>query len=316
MRFAFAIPTQVHSLDLIGPSHVFYEARELGAEIELLHFSISEEPSVQSSNGLFFSNLPSFQEIGLKAGDFIFIPGLPQSILHSDEFKYKASAFNEWLASKYGQGATVCSVCTGTFILGQAGILNEKTCTTHWKYCDLLQKQYPSARVQKNRLFVEDQRIYSSAGVTSGIDLALNIVEKQFGPKLALDTMLMSVVYMRRGKEDPQLSVFLQYRNHLEDRIHKVQSWIIQHLKENFNVDILAKLIYVSPRHLTRLFKDSTGITLGQYIEELRIEKAIQLLRQNHKVDFIAVECGLGDARQLRRLLKKHLNKLPSEINP
>ena len=101
----------------------------------------------------------------------------------------------------------------------------------------------------------------------------------------------------------------------MEDRIHKVQSWIIQHLKENFTVDTLAQLVYVSPRHLTRLFKDATGITLRQYIEELKIEKALQLLRQNHKVDFIAVECGIRDARQLRRLLKKHLNKLPSEIN-
>lgn len=316
MKLAFAVPPQVHTLDLIGPSHVFYEAKEIGADIELIHFSISEDDTIMGSNGLHFSKLSPFYHLKLSPKDFIFVPGLPQSCLHSETFKEQTASFTYWLKKQYEEGVNVCSICTGTFLLGEADILNEKRCTTHWKYCDLLQQKYPRTKVIKNRLFVEDHRLYSSAGVTSGIDLALNILEKLFGPKLALDTMLMAVVYMRRGKEDSQVSVFLQYRNHLEDRIHKVQSWINQHLKASLSIDSLAQLVHVSPRHLTRLFKDTTGITIGQYIEELRVEKAIQLLRQHHKIDFIATECGLSDAKQLRRLLKKYLNKLPSEISP
>ncbi len=314
MKFAFAVPPQVHTLDLIGPSHILYEAKEIGAKLELIHFSITEGQSVESSNGLHFTKLSPFYKIRLKPGDFIFVPGLPQPMLQSKAFKQQTAAFTQWLGHQYQQGIHICSVCTGTFLLGDAGILNERQCTTHWKFCGLLQQQYPRAKVIKNRLFVEDNGIYSSAGVTSGIDLALNILEKLFGPKLALDTMLMSVVYLRRGKEAPQVSVFLQYRNHLEDRIHKVQSWINQHIKSTLPIETLADLVHVSPRHLTRLFKDTTGITIGQYIEELRVEKATQLLKQHHKVDFIAAECGLSDAKQLRRLLKKHLNKTPSEI--
>jgi transcriptional regulator GlxA family with amidase domain len=316
MKFAFAVPPQVHTLDLIGPSHVFYEAKEIGADLDLVHFSITEEPSVTGSNGLHFHQLIPFCEVKLTAGDYLFVPGLPQATLQSTLFKKQTTAFAQWLARQYQAGIHVCSVCTGTFLLGHAGILDEKQCTTHWRYYDLLQKQFPRARVVKNRLFVEDDHLYSSAGVTSGIDLALNILEKLFGPTLALDTMIMTVVYMRRGKEDAQVSVFLQYRNHLEDRIHKVQSWINQHLKSPLNTESMAKLVHVSPRHLTRLFKDATGITIGRYVEELRVEKATQLLKQNHKLDFIAAECGLADAKQLRRLLKKHLNRLPSEVNP
>ena len=315
MKFAFAVPPQVHTLDLIGPSHVLYEARELGADVELIHFGITETPSVEGSNGLHFSHLSPFIDLDLKAGDFVFVPGLPQPLLQSKEFKQSTAPFAHWLMEQYAKGINICSICTGTFLLGEAGILNEKQCTTHWKYCNLLQKQYPRAKVVKNRLFVEDDRLYSSAGVTSGIDLALNILEKLFGVKMSLDTMLMSVVYMRRGKEDTQVSVFLQYRNHLEDRIHKVQTWINQHLKSTLSIESLAQLVHVSPRHLTRLFKETTGVTIGQYVEELRVEKAKQLLKQHHKVDFIAAECGLSDAKQLRRLLKKYLNKLPSEIN-
>jgi transcriptional regulator GlxA family with amidase domain len=314
MKFAFAVPPQVHTLDLIGPSHVLYEARELGADVELIHFGLTETAFVEGSNGLHFGQLLPFYNLRLDPGDFIFVPGLPQPQLQSKEFKQHTAYFAQWLMEQYRRQIHICSICTGTFLLGDAGILNEKYCTTHWKYCDLLQKQYPRAKVVKNRLFVEDGHLYSSAGVTSGIDLALNILEKLFGPKLALDTMLMSVVYMRRGKEDTQISVFLQYRNHLEDRIHKVQTWINQHLKSTLSIESLAELVHVSPRHLTRLFKETTGITIGQYMEELRVEKATQLLKQNHKVDFIAAECGLGDAKQLRRLLKKYLNKLPSEI--
>ncbi len=315
MTFAFAAPPQVHALDLVGPSHIVYEAMALGARVKLLHFSITKETEVEGSNGLFFSHLLPYHQLNLGPEDYIFVPGLPQSLLQSEAFKKETLPFSNWLLQQYKKGIRVCSVCTGTFLLGDAGVINDRHCTTHWKYCDLLQQQYPKAKVLKNRLFVEDGQLLSSAGVTSGIDLALNILEKEFGPKLALDTMLMSVVYLRRGKEDAQVSVFLQYRNHLEDRIHKIQTYINHHLKEAPAIEKLASLVHVSPRHLTRLFKDATGITIGQYVEELRVEKATQLLKQGHKVDFIAPECGLSDAKQLRRLLRKHLNKLPSEIS-
>lgn len=176
---------------------VFYEAKEIGADLELIHLRLTQEPSVTGSNGLHFNQLIPFYELDLTAGDYLFVPGLPQPTLQSKAFKES-----------------------------------------------------------------------------------------------------------------------LQYRNHLEDWIHKVQSWINQHLKSALTVESLAQLVHVSPRHLTRLFKEATGITIGRYIEELRVEKATQLLKQHHKLDFTATECGLADAKQLGRLLKKHLNRLPSEVSP
>lgn len=312
--FTFAVPPEVHALDLIGPSHVFYEAQEIGAEMNLIHFSITNQDKVIASNGLAFADLVPFSDLELTSEDWIFVPGLPMPTMQSEQFIADTQAFIVWLKEQSDKGVNIVSVCTGTFLLGRSGILDFKTCTTHWKFIPSLQKQFPKTKVLQNRIFVENGNLYASAGVTSGIDLALNILEKVYGPQLALDTMLMAVVYLRRGKEDKQVSVYLQHRNHLEDRIHKVQSWINKNVKSDFNIEQLAALIHVSPRHLTRLFKKTTGVTIGQYIEEIKLETAVQLLKHNHKLEFIAHECGFSDPQQLRRLFKKYFNKLPSEL--
>ncbi len=149
----------------------------------------------------------------------------------------------------------------------------------HWKFAGLLEERYPALQMMRNRLFVQYENIYTSAGVASGIDLALYILEQDYGTAFASAIAREVVVYLRRGQGDPQLSIFLQYRNHLEDRIHAVQEWLVQHFHEKHTVDDLAAIANTSARHLTRLFKDTTGITIGQYTEKLRVERAVQLLR-------------------------------------
>ncbi|HZI25684.1 MAG TPA: helix-turn-helix domain-containing protein, partial [Chryseolinea sp.] len=120
------------------------------------------------------------------------------------------------------------------------------------------------------------------------------------------------VVYCRRESHDPQLSIFLQYRNHLNDRIHAVQEWLIHNFHSKISMEELAEKVNTSPRHLTRQFKETTGITIGQYLEKLRIEHAIQLLKGNHKIEVIATECGFRSTNQLRQLFKKHTGAVPS----
>ncbi len=120
---------------------------------------------------------------------------------------------------------------------------------------------------------------------------------------------------MRRSPKDPQLSVFLQYRNHIETRIHQVQDILAQNLETKIAIEDLAEKVYMSPRNLTRLFKKTTGTTIGHYLEKLRVEKAVQLLSKGEKVHAVSAACGLKSTNQLRSLLKKYTSALPSELS-
>lgn len=297
-----------------GPAHIFYEAREYGAAIELHFVSMDNQGEVESSAGLHFSRLVPFHHFELSENDFLFIPGCESWLFSDPDFLKQCGDFFHWLNKQYANGANICSVCTGAFLLAESGILDGKSCTTHWKFYQRFCDKYPRVRIEKNRLFVIDDQVYSSAGVSSGLDLALYILEEQFGIKLATDVAKEVVIYFRRSPSDPQLSVFLQYRNHLDTRIHDVQDYMIRHISQPFTTDVLAENVHMSPRNLTRLFKKTTGITIGAYQEKLRVEKAVNLLANGHKVDFVTRECGLNSPNQLRTILKKHEEILPTSI--
>lgn len=304
-QIVFAVPPQVHLLDLSGPAHIFYEAASMGAPIDLSFLNmVPGQPNVKSTSGLQLNDLAGFDGVALDAGNYVFVPGLDASLLFSDTFKTETAPFRSWLCSQYQRGAFICSVCTGAFVLAEAGLLNDKACTTHWKFRERFTKEYPRALMQSNRLFIVEDTIVTSAGVSSGIDMALFLVEKMMGPVFASKVAREVVIYLRRSETDPQLSVFLQYRNHIDDRIHNVQDYLAQHLAERITIDQLAELVCMSPRNLTRLFKSTTRITIGAYHQRLRLEKARQLLMEHHKQDTVATECGLSTS-QLRQLLQK-----------
>jgi transcriptional regulator GlxA family with amidase domain len=198
----------------------------------------------------------------------------------------------------------ICSVCTGAFLLAAAGLLDGRHCTTHWKYADRFKSQYPKAKLQTNRLFVTEDNIYTSAGVSSGIDLALYLTEQLWGPHFATQLAKEVVIYFRRTIDDPQLSVFMQYRNHLDNRIHQVQDRLSQSLDHKFSIDELAVEVNMSTRNLTRAFKKTTRITIGEYLEKLRIERAQQLIADGHTLEATALHCGLKSVNRLKQLLK------------
>ena len=316
MRTAyFIIPPGVQLLDVTGPAHIFYEAGEYGAEVELIYVSMSQDDTHSfSTAGLHFQKLVSFQYCQPSTQDWIFVPGLETSLVDDAAFVQAHKPFFDWLLTNSDNAIKVCSVCTGAYLLGLAGLLENRSCTTHWKYIDHFQHRFPSAEVLDDRLFVKSGNIYSSAGVSSGIDLALFLLDEAYGPLFATKVAKEVVVFLRRSESDPQLSVFLKFRNHIDNRIHEVQDFIAQHLESKNSVDELAEHVHMSPRNLTRSFKKATGITIGGYLEKLRLERAVYLLSEGQKVDAVAASIGLS-SNQLRSLLTQNQLGLPSQMS-
>ena len=305
-RVIFFINRGVHLLDLAGAVQAFYEAIEYGQPYQIIYCSDDVDPVC--SAGISFGGLAHYSTVEAAPGDLLIVAGFEMSQLN------RSKALLAWLRKAAASETVICSVCTGAFLLAEAGLLDDGECTTHWKYTGQLRREYPRVKVLTDRLFVKCGNIYTSAGVTTGLDMALFLLEERHGPEFTYKVAREVVVYIRRDGSEPQESVYLQYRGHVNNDVHLVQDWMIHHLQQKIRIDELAALIYTSPRNLTRLFKSTTGVTIGQYLEKLRVEKAVHLLRQRAKVGAIPGQCGLQSTNQLRSLLKKHTGRLPSEL--
>lgn len=307
-RVIFFITADVHILDLAGALQAFYEAAYYGHPYDIVY--ISDRVDQVCSARLQLAGLKDYTTVAVSRADILIIPGFDLRQMKEPV----DGALTAWLRKADAVGATICSVCTGAFALARAGLLDNRECTTHWKYTERLQREFPALRVQINRLFVKSDHIYTSAGVTTGVDMALFLLERRHGAEFAYRVARELVVYIRRDGGEDQESIYLQYRRHIRDDIHAVQDWIVGHLHEKVRVEELAAMIHTSPRNLTRLFKMTTGITIGGYLEKLRVEKALHLLQQNEKIGVVARQCGLQSDNQLRDLFKKNMGRLPSSL--
>lgn len=296
---------QVHALDFAGAVQAVYEACGFGALYRLRY--VGTNPTVRSAQGFTISRVQSLP--GPTPDDWVIVPGTESSKL--DELIVPV----EWLRAAVDCGARVSTVCTGAFALARAGVLDNRTCTTHWKLVDRLRAEAPGAIVRDDRLFVEDGNVVTSAGVASGIDMALALIEHDWGPRVAAQTAREMVVYVRRSGDSSQHSVYLNYRSHLHPAVHRVQDWIIEHPDHRATIEELAALAGVSPRHLTRLFRNATGTTLNAFAQMVRLEVARGLIANaGLTVDELAAHCGFKDARQLRRLWRRHFGKTIREV--
>lgn len=241
-------------------------------------------------------------------------PGLEHQAYADNALQKVPHEVFAWLISAYHTGTQLCSICSGAFVLAHAELLDGRKCTTHWSRTDELQQVYPNTQVQGDCLFVHDQGIYTSAGITSGIDLSLAIVEKNWGPYVASKIAKELVVYIRRNSDHHQKSVYLDFREHFNTSIHKVQDWLIFHPDKKNTLDRLSRRFGMSERNLTRQFKTSTGLTIRQYATLIKLEYAKSLLKNpDNTVSSIVLQCGFHDAGQLRRLWKKHFGISPSQ---
>lgn len=302
-KAAFIIPPTVEMLDLSGPVQVFVEAKFYGFDVDLEFYQFEDSPV--STAGLGFEKLKHFKEAKLKEGDFVFVPGMDNDYVNSFAFKSEIEFF-KWLKVCSDNNITVCSICTGAFALGHAGLLTDTECTTHWRRVAELQKQFPRAKVLSDILFVKSNNIYTSAGISAGIDMALAILEELKGPLFTHKVARGLVVYHRRSGTHKQQSIYLDYRNHINPQIHEVQDYLIDNLSKENDIESLAELVGMSPRNLSRVFKDKTGSTILEYLTLLRKEFALTMMNNpEFTIEYIASRCGFKTARQLQRILKK-----------
>ena len=202
-------------------------------------------------------------------------------------------------------------------MLAESGILDGLPCATHWTDTEELQRRYPKVKVRKGVLFVEAGTIFTSAGIASGIDLAIYLVALRHGQKFAFELARMLVIYLRRSGEYDQDSVYLQYRNHLDDTVHRAQTILIEHLQEPPNLARLADQVGASPRNLSRRFRQSLNLSIGDYLRELRLERARSLLQETgSKVEDVAKACGFNGSRQLRNLYQERFGCYPRKLPP
>ncbi|HRE38293.1 MAG TPA: DJ-1/PfpI family protein [Chitinophagaceae bacterium] len=301
-KFAFIIPPTVELLDLAGPLQVFTEAKFYGYELSLEFYSYKEE--IISTSGLPFNNIKNYMEADLREGDFVFMPGMHNEYVSSMAFKTEKSFF-KWLKDCSEKKVFVCSICNGAFALGHAGLLKDTECTTHWRRIEEMQQEFPTAKVITDILFKKSNNVYTSAGISAGIDLALAILEELKGPLFTHKVARGLVVYHRRSERHTQQSIYLDYRNHINPAIHIVQDHMIEHLSDENSIEDLASLVSMSPRNLSRIFKEKTGTTILEYLTQLRLELAKTMLNNpDFTIEYIASKCGFKTARQLQRILK------------
>jgi transcriptional regulator GlxA family with amidase domain len=290
-------------LDFAGPLQAFFEANSFGAKYRIEHCAVV--PQATTNQGLKLRGLEPLPAVA--TDDLVIVPGFTPGKVHLPRTLIR------WLKRSYDQGAKISSVCTGAFALAQAGLLKNRRCTTHWKRTGELQKLCPSAEVLADRLFVEDGRIITSAGIAAGIDMGLALIERDHGPLVAAKVAREMVVYLRRDAHHQQQSVYLDYRTHLHPGVHSVQDWLTSHPSRKARIEELAKIAHMSPRNLTRAFREVTGVSIQTYRTRLRLEYAHTLMSSPElTLEAIAGECGFADARQFRRVWRRAYHVAPS----
>jgi len=220
----------------------------------------------------------------------------------------------EWVRRMARTVRRLASVCTGAFILAEAGLLNGRRATTHWGAADALARRYPRITVEPDALFVRDGRVYTSAGVTAGMDLALALVEEDLGHALALAVARRLVLFLKRPGGQSQFSTHLAVQSLPTGPLKDLPEWILDHLDADLSVEALAARAAMSPRHFARVFAKGTGLTPAKFVEKARLEAARRQLEESTvPMKAVAGECGFGTAERMRRTFQRHLRVVPDD---
>jgi transcriptional regulator GlxA family with amidase domain len=224
------------------------------------------------------------------------------------------AALVAWVADASSRAARTASVCTGAYLLAAAGLLDGRRATTHWRYCEALARRYEKVNVDPDPVFVRDGPVWTSAGVTAGIDLALALVEEDLGADVALAAARDLVVFLKRPGGQSQFSSMLSAQQAARPALRELQSWIAGHLGEDLSVPALAQRAHMSERSFARAFAREVGQTPAAYVEALRVEHARVLLEGGApSLDGVARSAGFASAEVLRRAFHRRLGVSPAE---
>jgi transcriptional regulator GlxA family with amidase domain len=219
-----------------------------------------------------------------------------------------------WVRGAARRSRRVASVCTGAFVLAEAGLLDGRRATTHWSACDALARRYPAVRVERDPIYVRDVRVLTSAGVTAGMDLPLALVEEDLGPDVALQTARWLVLFVQRPGGQAQFSASLAAQRAERAPLRELQAWILDNLGADLSVPALAARAHISPRHFARAFAKEVGVTPAAYVETVRVERARQRLERGAAtLDAVARGCGFASAEVMRRAFHRRLGVAPSD---
>jgi transcriptional regulator GlxA family with amidase domain len=306
-RIVFLSYPGLLGLDLIGPWEVFTSAATAvpGAySVEL----VAREEELRTSSGLGLVPSGPLPRTG-QGIDTLVVPGGTGSREAAEDEELVA-----WIRRAAPHARRVTSVCTGALLLARAGVLDGRRATTHWGYCTQLARRHPAVDVVRDPIFVRDGDIYTSAGVTAGMDLALALVEEDLGREVALEVARWLVMFLKRPGGQSQFSASLAGQLAENEPIRELQEWIADNLDADLSVPSLAARAHMSERNFARVFTREVGMTPARYVESLRLERArVALSDSAQPVAEVARRCGFGTATTMRRVFERRLRVRPTD---
>ena len=304
------------ALDIICPSDVFHNANRLhvaghhdGAKpYDVRVVSANRSLRVKTNSGAIISCEQSIYDIDFHI-DTLIIGGFSMSYDWESQPELVS-----WLQSCSYDIRRICAVCIGAFLLAEAGLLTHKKATTHWQNVQELEDRYKETSVNSDAIFIKDGNIYTSGGASAGIDLALALVEEDYGKDVYLKIARLLVLYSKRPGSQSQFSDLLQQQESVKKPIHELQVWMNSNLRETLTVRKLSERAFMSQRNFARVFLGEIGLTPAKYVENIRIETSKKLLDDSREsIDRIAVQCGFKSVDMMRKIYLKKLKITPSE---
>jgi transcriptional regulator GlxA family with amidase domain len=299
-------------LDVAGPAQVFATAADIKGNGGVAPYRVS---LVSQSGGAVVTSTgitvlaAAFADLVDRPIDTLVLAGGPGVRASAME-----TATIQWVAARASEARRTCSVCTGAFLLAAAGLLDGKRATTHWRWAEALQLQYPNVSVEPDPIFLRDGSIWTSAGVSAGIDLALALVEEDLGHDIALKVARRLVVFLKRPGSQAQFSAALAAQAQDNGRFGELHAWIAANLDCELRIEQLAEQASMSPRNFARVYTASTGMTPAKAVEAMRVEAARRLLEESPRpVGSIARRCGFGDDERMRRSFVRWVGVPPTD---
>lgn len=313
-RVVMVIYPDAHILDVVGPLEVLTGAKLFlpeGPQPYEVHVVAEAAGPVRTTSGLTLEADQSFADATQddRPIDTLMITGG-----HGTVQALEDSELLDFVSSAAGKAERIVSICTGAMILAAVGLLDGRRATTHWWWCPILKQKFPEVQVEPDAIYVRDGNIWTSAGVTTGMDLALSLVEMDWGHDIALQVARYNVMYMMRPGGQSQFSAHLVAQRAEDPVIHETLEYILGHLPDPLTVTALAARAAMSERSFARKFKEETGATPAHYVEAARVQAArVELEQSDQGIERIALQVGFQNAERMRRAFQRHVGVSASD---